>query len=71
MSTVPYRLQAWKVINGEVNRKLAERLEPVRAALALIERAEGDIAAGWPEAALDCLGRARRLLERCTQRDRR
>ena len=29
----------------------------------LVERAEADIAAGWPEAALDALGRARRLLE--------
>jgi hypothetical protein len=70
MSTDP-RLLALRVLRAEVNRKLAERLEPVRAALALIERAEGDIAAGWPEAALDCLGRTRRLLERCTQRDRR
>ena len=25
MSTVPYRLEAWKVINTQVNRKLAER----------------------------------------------
>lgn len=28
----------------------------------LVERAEADIAAGWPEAALDCLGRAQRLI---------
>lgn len=30
----------------------------------LIERAAHDIHQGWPEAALDCLGRAIRLLER-------
>ena len=67
MSTVPYRLQAWKVINGEVNRKLTERLQPVTEALTLIERAEADIAAGWHEAALDALGRARRLLQTRTE----
>ena len=62
MSTVPYRLQAWKVINTEVNRKLAERLQPVTEALELIERAEADLRQCWPEAAGDALARARALL---------
>lgn len=30
--------------------------------LALLERAAHDLRQGWPEAAADCLGRARRLL---------
>ncbi len=62
MSTVPYRLEAWKVINAEVNRKLAERLQPITEALALIERAEADLRQCWPEAAGDALARARALL---------
>ena len=71
MSTVPYRLQAWKTVNTHVNRKLAERLQPVIEALALIERAERDITAGWPEAAGDALGRARARLAPCIERDAR
>lgn len=45
--------------------------ETLRDALALIERAEADLRNGWPEAAQDALGRARALLESCTQRNRR
>ena len=36
--------------------------EILRDALALIERAEAALRNGWPEAAHDALGRARRLL---------
>ena len=73
MSTVPYRLKAWKVINAEVNRKLAGRFTHQHAAkvLALIERAEADLRNGWPEAAGDALGRARALLAACIERDAR
>lgn len=66
MSTDP-RLLALRVLRAEVNRKLAERLEPVRDALALIERAEADLRQGWHEAAHDTLGRARKLLQTCTE----
>ena len=48
---------------------IQHRHRPARTAeaLGLIERAEADIAAGWPEAALDALGRARRLLQTRTE----
>ncbi len=34
----------------------------VHGVVDLVERAEADLRAGWPEAALDALGRARRLI---------
>ena len=73
MSTVPYCLKAWKVINAEVNRKLAGRFTHQHAAkvLALIERTQADMRAGWIEAARDALWRARRLLQTCTEGDHR
>ena len=71
MSTVPYRLEAWKIVNGAVNRKLAERLEPVRAALNLLAVAQAHIAAGRPEFAADAIDRARSKLADCIPRDAR
>ena len=44
-----------------IERLLAGETDP--EALGLIERARYDLRHGWPEAALDALGRARRLLE--------
>jgi len=58
MST-PIRIQAWRVINQEVTRRIALR---DRELLGLLERAEADLRNGWPEAAQDALGRARKLL---------
>ncbi len=60
MST-PIRLQAWKVINAEVRRKISTRDAEL---LALIERAEADLRQGWIEAAADALARARTMLVR-------
>ncbi len=71
MSTVPYRLEAWKVINGEVSRKLAERLEPVREALNLLAVAQAHIAAGRPDFAADTIDRARAKLADCIPRNAR
>ena len=71
VSTVPYRLEAWKVINTQVNRKLAERLELVRAALNLLAVAQAHIAAGRPEFAADAIDRARSKLTACIPRDAR
>ena len=39
--------------------------------LALIERGKYDIAVGWHEAAHDALGRARELLQTCTEGNHR
>jgi len=66
--TVPLRLRAWQVINGEVNRRIAER---DRELLGLLERAEADLRNGWPEGAQDALGRARKLLCNPTASNRR
>jgi len=66
--TAPLRLRAWQVINGEVNRRIAERDRELRA---LLDRAQADLAAGWPEAAQDALGRARKLLCNPTASNRR
>jgi hypothetical protein len=66
MST-PLRLQAWKVINEEVSRRIAER---DRELLTLIERAEGDLRQGWHGAAGDALGRARAILQKYAGRGR-
>ena len=71
MSTVPYRLEAWKVINGAVSRRLSERLEPVRGALNLLAVAQAHIAAGRPEFAADAIDRARTKLADCIPRDAR
>lgn len=35
----------------------------VAEVIGLLDRARGDLGRGWIEAALDCLGRARRILE--------
>ena len=71
MSTVPYRLQAWKTVNTHVNRKLAERLQPVREALTLLAVAQAHIAAGRPEFAADAIDRARSKMADCIPRDAR
>lgn len=61
----PLRLQAWKVINEEVRRRIATR---DRELIELLDRAESDLRQGWPEAAHDALGRARAMLESYTGR---
>ena len=48
-----------------IERLLACSVDP--EALALIERARFDLRQGWHEAAHDALGRARKLLQTCTE----
>ncbi len=48
------------LLGGLFISRLARNLADVRGLLA---RAEADLHHGWPESALDCIGRARRLLQ--------
>jgi hypothetical protein len=62
--TTDPRLLALRVLTEAVNAKVEKRVtrEVVTELIGLLDRASADLQAGWPEAALDCIGRARKLL---------
>ncbi len=49
--------------SGQTIRPVPLESNRVAEVIDLLDRATGDLGRGWIEAALDCLGRARRILE--------